>query len=794
MMQPDLPWNVAGIPPEAREAARAAARREGLSVGEWLTRRILRSLTDGPPSESWSQNGSDAFRADDSASRDSDAMFARISRSESESNGAYLKIEDQIRNLGRRLEAAERNQSENSRAVSKAATEISIAAREQAQAFDQLGQHVVGLGDRLTRVERGSANDGVKDAVKGLHAGLSRLADQISETANQSAGQIATLAGNIEAVAGKLNAVRGKAESGSQALAQRIAAIDERVKTLERVTHGQSEKLERAIADLETAQRGHGAESQRHAQTISQVTETLDKLAARLTGGEAQTAGALARLEDQLAKFELRQIDPAFDRRLQGIEHALSDIAGRLENNERNTTLTARSVEESLGELSARVDAADKRNREAIVELRSALPSAAPPPPPPLAQPPLAQAATNFDLPPFPDAAAPAFAAVEPPPFAATPAGFAGAPGFASDPAAAADSFISAARRSVRSASPADVQPGLRAGFSWGASAVEEPQSPKARGRIGFAGGIAVIAGAAIVSGILLSRGFVGSRNATPHPAPITHRMPTPARPAPAARVDDIPLDTTRPAAASPAPEWGAAPANRATVEITPAAPIQSSPAATVPHAATVSTLDRLIDLANAGREKAQLLIGLKYLDGDGVTVNEAEAAKWLERAANQGDAIASNRLGTLFERGHGVPADPAKAVRLYTAAAKLGNLRAMHNLAVAFAEGSGVAKDLTQAVQWFSKAASLGYADSQFNLAVLYERGMGVQQSLIDAYKWYSIAAAQGDSESKTRLDVIATQLSADERAAAQRAAAEFHPMPSDRAANVPPDASTLN
>ena len=45
-MRAELPWNVAGIPPEAREAARAAARREGLSVGEWLTRRILRSFSD----------------------------------------------------------------------------------------------------------------------------------------------------------------------------------------------------------------------------------------------------------------------------------------------------------------------------------------------------------------------------------------------------------------------------------------------------------------------------------------------------------------------------------------------------------------------------------------------------------------------------------------------------------------------------------------------------------------------------------------------------------------------------
>ena len=38
-IHPELPWNVAGIAPEAREAARASARREGLSVSEWLTRR-----------------------------------------------------------------------------------------------------------------------------------------------------------------------------------------------------------------------------------------------------------------------------------------------------------------------------------------------------------------------------------------------------------------------------------------------------------------------------------------------------------------------------------------------------------------------------------------------------------------------------------------------------------------------------------------------------------------------------------------------------------------------------------
>src|SRR5436853_3992346 len=102
-MRAELPWNVAGIPPEAREAARAAARREGLSVGEWLTRRILRSFSgledevapsSGAAVDSWGLPMSAASR------RDSEEMLARVGRSESESNEAWRRIEEQLKGLG----------------------------------------------------------------------------------------------------------------------------------------------------------------------------------------------------------------------------------------------------------------------------------------------------------------------------------------------------------------------------------------------------------------------------------------------------------------------------------------------------------------------------------------------------------------------------------------------------------------------------------------------------------------------------------------------------------------------
>jgi localization factor PodJL len=48
-----VPWNVKGVRPEARDSAREAARRSGLSVGEWLNNAIL---------EQAGGDGSDSYR------------------------------------------------------------------------------------------------------------------------------------------------------------------------------------------------------------------------------------------------------------------------------------------------------------------------------------------------------------------------------------------------------------------------------------------------------------------------------------------------------------------------------------------------------------------------------------------------------------------------------------------------------------------------------------------------------------------------------------------------------------
>ena len=199
------------------------------------------------------------------------------------------------------------------------------------------------------------------------------------------------------------------------------------------------------------------------------------------------------------------------------------------------------------------------------------------------------------------------------------------------------------------------------------------------------------------------------------------------------------------------------------------------------------SPLDKLSALAAAGNPQAELLIGLRYLKGRGVAVDQPKAAVWIRKAAAH-YPVAQYWMGQITEHGEGVPADAGEALRWYQAAAMQSNRDAMYNLGVANAEGLGTQRDFAQSARWFAKAAALGVTNAQFNLAVLYERGEGVGQSLSDAYKWYAVAAANGDGESKQRADAIETQLAGPALLAAKRFATTFKPDVLNKPANMLP------
>jgi TPR repeat protein len=68
------------------------------------------------------------------------------------------------------------------------------------------------------------------------------------------------------------------------------------------------------------------------------------------------------------------------------------------------------------------------------------------------------------------------------------------------------------------------------------------------------------------------------------------------------------------------------------------------------------ATLPQLQQLAGQGDARAQNALGLRYATGDGVKLDEREAAGWFTRAAEQGNVNAQSKLGSLYWVGRGVP------------------------------------------------------------------------------------------------------------------------------------------
>jgi TPR repeat protein len=61
------------------------------------------------------------------------------------------------------------------------------------------------------------------------------------------------------------------------------------------------------------------------------------------------------------------------------------------------------------------------------------------------------------------------------------------------------------------------------------------------------------------------------------------------------------------------------------------------------------------------------------YHNGKGVKQDDAEALKWVQKAADQNDADAQYNLGVMYYKGQGVKQDDAEAVKWVQKAADLG-------------------------------------------------------------------------------------------------------------------------
>lgn len=169
-----------------------------------------------------------------------------------------------------------------------------------------------------------------------------------------------------------------------------------------------------------------------------------------------------------------------------------------------------------------------------------------------------------------------------------------------------------------------------------------------------------------------------------------------------------------------------------------------------------IPTAERLpYTRAALGDADAQLVLGLRYAEGDGVIQNDKEAAKWLALAAKQGLSEAEYHYGLLLLAGR------------------------------------GVVQDYRAGFSWIEKPAMRGYAKAQFSLGELYRYGTGTAINKARAYLWFNLAAAQGLDAATQARDSLVWQLKPEQIAEMQEEARRMmHParVPMPREPATPP------
>eukprot|EP01038_Epipyxis_sp_PR26KG_P002024 gene2024-2870_t len=160
-MATSLPWSVKGVDPRTRDAAKAAARRAGMTLGEWLDHK-LREETPSEPSppeqldiaalserlarlsqgqmDTAPQQAAHGHREADQPSRSEiEALIAQASQVERMTRESSAKTVGALDSIARWIETAEKRMSSGERA----------AAERQDRATSVIAEAIKTMGDRL---------------------------------------------------------------------------------------------------------------------------------------------------------------------------------------------------------------------------------------------------------------------------------------------------------------------------------------------------------------------------------------------------------------------------------------------------------------------------------------------------------------------------------------------------------------------------------------------------------------------------------------------------------------------
>lgn len=144
---------------------------------------------------------------------------------------------------------------------------------------------------------------------------------------------------------------------------------------------------------------------------------------------------------------------------------------------------------------------------------------------------------------------------------------------------------------------------------------------------------------------------------------------------------------------------------------------------------------------------------------------------------ATPDDPSAQVNLGLKYEQGQGVSRNCFEALSLYRKAAARGLMQAEYHVGRMYYDGKCSGKNLTEAAGWLKKAADKGFPDAQRLYGTCCFNGEGVPRDRVNACMWITLAALQGNQEANKLLRYMSAELTQDELKTARERARVWKP-----------------
>lgn len=331
-MKSNAPWSVKGIERDAREAAKEAARREGMTVGEWLNQMIYshgqESASSGGDVEGLKLRDivtaiehlrnrivdAEKKSADSvsSLSRNVGGVVERVQRLEriKPQEGTYEDLAFRIE----KLESAggDRNRIDALKALEKAVTQVAVqfssAQKTTLHRLDSAEQQLQEFAERIDRVGlNGEPADigSLKTAIEGLAERVARAEKVASEAAAlRDAASSSVDPDFVEQTGAKLRVLGDEIKRGGdqiRAFEGAIAKLANQIEAAEKRSSEGVQKVAETIAEVREQMLAEGA------------VDVAGELEAKLAAARQETEERLSALQNSFTEMNerMQQLDAA---------------------------------------------------------------------------------------------------------------------------------------------------------------------------------------------------------------------------------------------------------------------------------------------------------------------------------------------------------------------------------------------------------------------------------------------------------------------------------------------------